>query len=249
MSYIGNNLNNDVSSRKYEYTAIAGQTRFPATYTKGIDVFKNGLLVSKNLYTATDGVTINLNSGCTAGDIVTVKTYTSVLNIDDLYTIHENSTSNVDYFPTFANETSGPFSTVGISSSKFKFNPSTGLLTTIGINTTDIDASTLTSTDIDASTLTSTDIDASTIDTSTLTVSTSATLPSSTSIGNVSSTEIGYLDGVTSSVQTQLDSKPLITSGTTQPSGKNGDIFINSSNNYIYIYASGWKQVFPAIYS
>jgi hypothetical protein len=33
------------------------------------------------------------------------------------------------------------------------------------------------------------------------------TLPSTTSIGNVSSTEIGYVDGVTSSIQTQLDAK------------------------------------------
>ena len=32
-------------------------------------------------------------------------------------------------------------------------------------------------------------------------------LPSTTSIGNVSNTEISYLDGVTSSIQTQLDSK------------------------------------------
>jgi hypothetical protein len=33
------------------------------------------------------------------------------------------------------------------------------------------------------------------------------TLPSTTSVGNVSATEIGYLDGVTSAVQTQLDAK------------------------------------------
>lgn len=32
-------------------------------------------------------------------------------------------------------------------------------------------------------------------------------LPSSTSIGNVSSIEIGYLDGVTSAIQTQIDGK------------------------------------------
>lgn len=32
-------------------------------------------------------------------------------------------------------------------------------------------------------------------------------LPSTTSVGNVSSTEIGYLDGVTSAIQTQLDAK------------------------------------------
>ena len=33
------------------------------------------------------------------------------------------------------------------------------------------------------------------------------TLPSTTSIGNVSSTELGYVDGVTSAIQTQLDTK------------------------------------------
>jgi hypothetical protein len=33
------------------------------------------------------------------------------------------------------------------------------------------------------------------------------TLPSTTSIGNVSATEIGYVDGVTSAIQTQLDAK------------------------------------------
>lgn len=39
------------------------------------------------------------------------------------------------------------------------------------------------------------------------------TLPSTTSIGNVSSTEIGYLDGVTSAVQTQINAK----AGTSSP--------------------------------
>ena len=33
------------------------------------------------------------------------------------------------------------------------------------------------------------------------------TIPSTTSIGTISSTELGYIDGVTSSIQTQLDSK------------------------------------------
>ena len=32
-------------------------------------------------------------------------------------------------------------------------------------------------------------------------------LPSTTSIGNVSSTELGYLDGVTSAIQTQINAK------------------------------------------
>lgn len=49
-------------------------------------------------------------------------------------------------------------------------------------------------------------------------------LPSSTSIGNVTSTEIGYVDGVTSSIQTQLNNKapianPTFTGTVTIPSG------------------------------
>lgn len=39
------------------------------------------------------------------------------------------------------------------------------------------------------------------------TFSGTVTLPSTTSIGNVSSTEIGYVDGVTSAIQTQLNAK------------------------------------------
>jgi hypothetical protein len=38
-------------------------------------------------------------------------------------------------------------------------------------------------------------------------------LPGTTSIGNVSATEIGYLDGVTSAIQTQLDAKQVKISG------------------------------------
>jgi hypothetical protein len=38
-------------------------------------------------------------------------------------------------------------------------------------------------------------------------------LPSTTSIGSVSSTEIGYLDGVTSAIQTQINGKQAIVSG------------------------------------
>lgn len=49
---------------------------------------------------------------------------------------------------------------------------------------------------------------------STVTTSTTFTgtisLPSTTSIGNVSSTEIGYLDGVTSAIQTQLGNKQAL---------------------------------------
>jgi hypothetical protein len=53
------------------------------------------------------------------------------------------------------------------------------------------------------------------------------TLPSTTSIGTVSSTEIGYVDGVTSAIQAQLDSK--LTSTTAVTSNRNG--VINSALN------------------
>lgn len=53
------------------------------------------------------------------------------------------------------------------------------------------------------------------------------TLPSTTSIGSVSATEIGYLDGVTSAVQTQLDAKaplasPALTGTPTAPTAATG---------------------------
>lgn len=56
------------------------------------------------------------------------------------------------------------------------------------------------------------------------TVTGTATLPATTSIGTVSSTEIGYLDGVTSAIQTQIDSKspsasPTFTGTVVLPSG------------------------------
>lgn len=51
------------------------------------------------------------------------------------------------------------------------------------------------------------------INVSNLTANGTVTLPTTTSIGNVSSTELGFLDGVTNSIQTQLNSK-LSQSGT-----------------------------------
>lgn len=49
-------------------------------------------------------------------------------------------------------------------------------------------------------------------------------LPATTSIGTVSSTEIGYVDGVTSAIQTQIDTKaplasPTFTGTVTMPNG------------------------------
>ena len=55
----------------------------------------------------------------------------------------------------------------------------------------------------------------------------SVSLPPTTNIGGVSSTEIGYLDGVTSSIQAQLDAK----ASTSSPTFTNPTLSINSSYN------------------
>jgi hypothetical protein len=79
-------------------------------------------------------------------------------------------------------------------------------------------------------------------------------LPSTTSIGNVSSTEIGHLDGVTSGVQAQLNAKAPINSPTftgtvvaptvfsesgsvTLSSGTTGSLFTMAGNAAYIVYA------------
>lgn len=67
-----------------EFTATAGQTTFSVpSYTAGyIDVYRNGVMLGSADYTATNGTTVVLASGATAGDLVeTISFYvSSVLN-------------------------------------------------------------------------------------------------------------------------------------------------------------------------
>jgi hypothetical protein len=67
-----------------EFTATAGQTSFTVpSYTAGyIDVYRNGVMLGSADYTATNGTTVVLASGATAGDLVeTISFYvSSVLN-------------------------------------------------------------------------------------------------------------------------------------------------------------------------
>lgn len=71
------------------------------------------------------------------------------------------------------------------------------------------------------------------------------TLPSTTSIGNVSSTELSYLDGVTSSIQTQLNSKQTL----------NGTGFVKASgttisyDNSTYLTTSSASSTYAPIAS
>lgn len=67
-----------------EFTATASQTTFtPPSYTVGfINVYRNGVLLGSADYTATNGTTVVLATGATAGDLVTVESFlvSSVLN-------------------------------------------------------------------------------------------------------------------------------------------------------------------------
>ena len=67
-----------------EFTATAGQTTFSVpSYTVGyIDVYRNGVKLGTADYTASNGTTVVLASGATAGDLVTTVSFyvSSVLN-------------------------------------------------------------------------------------------------------------------------------------------------------------------------
>lgn len=72
MAYIGQSLV-EGTRRVYNYTATASQTTFHAVYQVGVvDVYKNGLLLAPDTYTATDGVNIVLDTGASAGDTIAI---------------------------------------------------------------------------------------------------------------------------------------------------------------------------------
>jgi hypothetical protein len=56
-----------------KYTATANQTTFAATYALGyVDVFLNGVKLSEDQYTATNGTSIVLDEGATVDDIIEI---------------------------------------------------------------------------------------------------------------------------------------------------------------------------------
>ncbi len=67
-----------------EYTATAGQTTFtPPSYTVGfINVFRNGVMLGTSNFTATNGTSVVLANGASAGDLVAIESFyvSSVLN-------------------------------------------------------------------------------------------------------------------------------------------------------------------------
>ena len=75
------------AEKKFKYTATAGQTTFNATYSVGsVHVYRTGVRLTDGVdYTATDGSTVTLTTGCNAGDDVVVVS-TSGFQVADAYT-------------------------------------------------------------------------------------------------------------------------------------------------------------------
>lgn len=75
------------TAERQVYTATASQTVFSSTYDVGfVDVYLNGIkLVSGTDYTATNGTSITLAAGATAGDTVDIVAY-GAFNIANTYT-------------------------------------------------------------------------------------------------------------------------------------------------------------------
>lgn len=75
MGYLGNAPARSQPAYKqvYEYTATAGQTTFSASYTPGfIEVYRNGIKLGAADFTATNGSSVVLASGVTAGDFIQI---------------------------------------------------------------------------------------------------------------------------------------------------------------------------------
>lgn len=153
--------------------------------------------------TITDGDTTHASSSNALFDALALKADKSI-------TINgSNLSSNVTV--SDANLSFSDITTNNVSTSKHGFVPKapndankfldgTGSWTTVSLSTTLTGDVTGSGTGSFATTLATTALDGKTF-TGTL------TFPSTTSIGTVSSTEIGYLDGVTSAIQTQLNNK------------------------------------------
>ena len=97
-SYLGNNPDNIIKTRKgnYRYVATVGQTAFSGSdsnsltmtiNTSDVEVFLNGVLLDQTDYTVT-GTTVTLTTGATVGDIVEVITNTE-FQVSSLYTKEE----------------------------------------------------------------------------------------------------------------------------------------------------------------
>lgn len=113
------------TANRYSYTATAGQTTFAATYDVGyVDVYLNGVkLVSgaSNDFTATNGTSVVLTTGASAGDTLDIIGYgTFALGTTSLNNLTDVSTSGV---------ANGQY--LAYNSSNARFEPKNNLVTSV----------------------------------------------------------------------------------------------------------------------
>lgn len=97
MAYIGQSLTEGIRS-VYTYVATASQTTFNAVYGVGaVDVYQNGVLLSPADYTASDGVTVLLDTGAALNDEITLVCH-NTFSVADTYTKSEADSRYGDIF-------------------------------------------------------------------------------------------------------------------------------------------------------
>jgi hypothetical protein len=120
------------------FTATEGQTSFSVSYTVGyIDVFLNGVRLNSSEFTASNGSSVNLIEGATAGDVLDVVEYR--MGIGDtgaagatgaggpLSNITQ-TTSSSTFYPVIAIGTGSTLPYITTTSNYFEFTPSSGTL-------------------------------------------------------------------------------------------------------------------------
>ena len=199
------------------FIATAGQTTFTVTggYTVGlVDVFVNGVRFLPTEYTATNGTTVVFGSGLLVNDEVTIINYTSVIvalptsrNVQDFTATSGQTTFTVTngyivgLLDVFVNGSK-------LTSSEFTATNGTTFVLTIASTTGDqVQSINYTASVNGVSGAGTTNELAYYTASSTLSSLTTATYPSLT--------ELSYVKGVTSSLQTQLNAKAATLSGTT----------------------------------
>lgn len=144
----GNLTTEYVSSTKYQFNPSSGEltatgftgsganlTSLPASQLSG--TIPSGVLGNSTVYIGTTGIALNrasasqsltgVNIDGSAGSATTATTATNAVNVG----VTDNTTTNSDYYPTFVTNSSGNLP-ITVSSTKLKYNPSTGVLTATG---------------------------------------------------------------------------------------------------------------------
>lgn len=141
----GNLTTEYTSSTKYQFnpstgtltaTAFSGSGAALTSLTAGnlLGTIPSGVLGNSTLYIGTTAIALNRASASqtltgtnidgSAGSATTATTATNATNVG----VTDNTTTNATYYPTFVSNTTGNLP-ITVSSTKLKFNPSTGALT------------------------------------------------------------------------------------------------------------------------